>query len=233
MWETETAATISHATTANQLIEQLTGQLAQFVFEKSTSRQCVALPLLKASIDAAAAATRLLMVDPIQYGSAAEALFRPQLERYMRAIYFGSPHLTTDEQVRAFLEDDKISITFDHLAERVGEEIVRQIGKPDDMLGKLFGAALVLEKRDLHGAVHGGQLVVRRYLNDALAFNPWVLSTGAIIMMMLALAMLAFSQYALLCGAKQMNTSVDFAKMLVAAFPAMKLAIDPSTPLPD
>ena len=233
MWEPETEQTVAHATAANKLIEQLTEQLGLSTFDIKSERHQIAYPLLKSSIDVAAAATRLLMLDPVQYGSAAESLFRPQLERYLRAVYFGSPILTTDEQVHAFLDDDKIDIAFGPLVTKASDVIVNQSAQPDPTLSALFATIIIATKDDLHGAVHGGRLVVRRYLNEYLAFNPWVLSHGLAIQAVMFLSMLAFSQFAVLKGAKQLESTLDFAKMLVEAIPAMRSAVDPSTPLMD
>lgn len=232
MWETEIELTVAQAADANKVIEQLTGQLGLYTFENCGERLNVALPLLKASIDMGAAATRLLMIDPVQYGNAAEAMFRPQLERYLRAVYFASPNLTTDKQVVAFLDHDKISIPFDDLAKRASAEIVRQIGKPDDPMAKAFANIIILEKHDLHGAVHGGQLVVHRYLNECLAYNPWALAQGAVITSMMLLSLLAYSQAAHLHGSGFIATP-EFAKTLVEVMPAFKQAIEAGTLVQD
>ncbi len=218
MWDDEIEQTKAHAVRANSVIEKFTEQLSHYTFENSGDRLNVALPLLKASIDIAAAATRLLTLDPVQYGGAAEAMFRPQLERYLRAVYFASPNLTTDEQVRAFLDEDKFKVQFDDLTKSVAAELVRQIGKPNDPLATAFSNIVIFEKHDLHGAVHGGRLVVLRYLNEWVAYNPWPLSYGTQVDAMLHLCILAYGQAAYLHGSDLIITP-DFAKAWVEAMP--------------
>jgi hypothetical protein len=65
MWEAETRKVMTRAAEANKIIEMLTGQLSQYTLENPTERKILAIALLKASIDIAAAATRLLMIDTI------------------------------------------------------------------------------------------------------------------------------------------------------------------------
>lgn len=226
MWDIEIDQTIAHAAQANKVIEQITAQLGHYTFENCGERLNVALPLLKASIDIGAAATRLLMLDPVQYGGAAEAMLRPQLERYLRAIYFASPNLTTDSEVRAFLDDDEISVSFRKLTESVADEVVRQIGKAGDPMATAFSKIVILEKDDLHGAVHGGRMVVLRYLNESLAYNPWTLSHGLLVQGMMLLGLLAFSQAVHLHGSGSMITTSDFARSLVEAMPAFKQVVE-------
>ena len=45
-------------------------------------------------------------------------MYRPQLERYLRAVFFSSTELATDAQVHAFREKDEMpKISFTRLAE--------------------------------------------------------------------------------------------------------------------
>jgi hypothetical protein len=218
MWDDEIERTKAHAVRVNNVIEKITEQLSHYTYENSGDRLNVALPLLKASIDIAAAATRLLTLDPVQYGGAAEAMFRPQLERYLRAVYFASPNLTTDEQVREFLDEDKFKVKFDDLTKCVAAELVRQIGRPNDPLAAAFAAIVLFEKQDLHGAVHGGRLVVLRYLNEWVAYNPWPLSHGAQVEAMFRLCILAYCQAAYIHGSDLLVTP-EFAQALNDATP--------------
>lgn len=239
MWEVEVQQTQQRAKDANALIENITEQMELYQYDNCDQRMLVALPLLKSSIDVAAAATRLLTIDPVQYGSAAEALFRPQLERYMRAVYFASPTLTSDAEVQTFFQDDKLpkrkplgkpdakarDVSFEDLVKAVAAEIVRQAGKDDDPLAQGFTEAITLEKRDLHGAVHGGRIVVRRYLTDVLAHNPWALAQGALISAMTAMSVLALSQVAHICGQRhgvaEFRITSGFAALLRKMMPGM------------
>jgi hypothetical protein len=230
MWEAEIEDVVARATKANKLIEMLTDQLSQYTLREPSERQVLALALLKASIDIGAAATRLLMVDTIQYGGATEAMFRPQLERYLRAIYFGSPKLSTDKQLKAFIEDDKIAISFDDLAKAVGDEVVAQFGRTEVSAGQKFAQILILEKRDLHGAVHGGKMVALRYMNEYVAYDPTVLSKAPFIESMMLLALLAYSQSVHMLGSKVMIATPEFATLLAAVSPTFAAEIEAGTP---
>jgi hypothetical protein len=226
MWDTEIEQVKARATDANRVIEMLTEQLGQYTLENPTERKVLAIALLKASIDMGAAATRLLMLDPIQYGGAAEAMFRPQLERYLRAVYFGSPKLATDAQLRAFVDDDKIDIYFEPLAKAVGDELLAQFDKTDVSAGQKFADILILEKKDLHGAVHGGKMVALRYMNDHVAYDPTVLSKAPFIESMMLLALLACSQAVHMLGSKVMIATPEFAQVLSGISSAWKQALD-------
>jgi len=239
MWDVEIEQTKQRASSANKVIEQLTEQLALYAWENSDQRLLVALPLLQSSIDVAAAATRLLTTDPVQYGSAAEAMFRPQLERYMRAVFFGSSVLSTDAEVLAFFENDEMpkrkppnnpnakarTISFDMLTQSVAEEVIRQTGKDGVAVAQGFADAIRLERDDLHGAVHGGRMVIRRYLTDVLAHNPWALAQGALINAMMLFSILALSQAAHLHGVRnggaEFRVTSAFGKLLREILPGM------------
>jgi hypothetical protein len=226
MWGNEIEQIVARATESNRVIEMLTHELGHYTLEKPTERAILAIALLKASIDIAAAATRLLMLDPIQYGGAAEAMFRPQLERYLRAIYFGSSKLSSEKQFKDFVEDDKIAIQFDDLAKAVGDEVLGQFGKTDLSPGQQFASILILEKRDLHGSVHGGKMVALRYMNDGVAYDPTVLSKAPFVESMMLLALMACSQTAHMMGSKVMVASPGFAAALANISPAWKEALE-------
>lgn len=232
MWDAEIEQVVARATDANRRIEMVTSQLSHYALENPTERAVVAIALLKASIDIAAAATRLLMLDPIQYGGAAEAMFRPQLERYLRAVYFGSPKLSTDAQFKAFVEEDKIAIGFDDLAKAVGNEVLAQFGKTDLSPGQRFADILIFEKRDLHGSVHGGKMVALRYMNDGVAYDPTVLAKAPFVESMTLLALMAWSQTVHMMGAKFAIATPEFAAELATISPDWKAALEamPSEP---
>jgi hypothetical protein len=156
-------------------------------------------------------------------------MFRPQLERYLRAIYFGSPKLSTDKQLKDFIEDDKITILFDDLAKAVGDEMLAQFGRTDLSLGQEFANVLLLEKRDLHGSVHGGQMVALRYMNEHVIYDPTVLSKAPFIESIMLLALLAYSQSVHMHGSKVMITTPDFAAMLAEGSPAWREALATAT----
>jgi hypothetical protein len=220
MWEAEIEQTQKHACVAYGVIAQLTEQLTLYNFDNCDERMLVALPLLKSSFDMAAATTKLLSLDPVEYGGAAEAMFRPQLERYMRAVLFGSAALTSDVEVHEFFESDKMpkrsgrggapkrDISFAQLTQDVASEIVRQTGRDDQTVADKF-AALLTHDRNIHGAVHGGQIVLRRYLTPGgLAHNPSTMAGGEHITCTVALGVLALSQAAHLHGIR--NNSNEF-----------------------
>jgi hypothetical protein len=233
MWEVEIERTKALAFDANVFIEKLTEELTRYAFNDCTERMLIVLPLLKSAIDMGAAATRLLIMDPIQYGSAAEAMLRPQLERFTRAVYFAAPTPADDAAVHAFFESDvppsvlvpnrtdgkKRKLTFDELTRLVADELARQYGRVGDPVSKEFAEAVALITNDLHGAVHGGNLVVRRYLMDAsVIYCPLPLSEGAIIRTMAALSFLAAIQVAHLHGSP-FQASAEFDVLLRAVFP--------------
>lgn len=232
MWDTEIEQTMQHAANANEVIEKITEQIAPYVFENSSERIHVAIPLLKSSIDIAAAATRLLTIDPVQYGGAAEAMYRPQLERYLRAVFYGSPALTTDAAVHDFLENDRMQLSFDDLANAASAELISQFGGTEDFVQKIAGA-ITLEKKDLHGSVHGGRIVLRRYQNEYVAHNPWSLAQGAQIQIMMLLAILAFTQvvhlHGMNGGSGKLVVSDEFSALLHRALPGLPKPISGET----
>ena len=247
MWETEIEETIRHAQKANIVVAQLTEQLDLYKFDNCDERILVALPLLKSSIDVAAAAIKLLTLNPVEYGGAAEAMFRLQLERYMRAVFFGSPALTDNDEVRAFREDDKMpvrpkprpgktgrAISFDTLTTSVGEEIAKQTGKEAEALASGLANAIIFEKEGLHGAVHGGRFVIRRYSSDGgvLAHNPWALAQGYHIKCVMLIALLALVQAAHLHGLRKGSNvflvTREFEELLRQSLPEMPNPLTPS-----
>jgi hypothetical protein len=90
-------------------------------------------------------------------------------------------------------------------------------------MGQNFANILILEKRDLHGAVHGGKMVALRYMNDHVAYDPTVLSKAPFIESMMFLGLLACSQAVHMLGSKVMP---EFAQVLAVIFPAWKQALD-------
>lgn len=233
MWEIEFEQTMQHAARANEVIEKITTQLTPYTFVNSSERIHVGISLLKSSIDIAAAATRLLTIDPVQYGGAAEAMYRPQLERYLRAVFFGSSVLTTDNEVHDFLENDRMpsrptpgskEIGFVALADAVSTELIRQFGGTEDF-AKTLANAIKLDKKDLHGSVHGGRIVLRRYENEYVAHNPWALAQGAQIQIMMLLAIMALSQvvhlHGMSGGSGKLVVSDEFSTLLHRLMPGL------------
>ncbi|OOG47477.1 hypothetical protein B0E52_03615 [Rhodanobacter sp. C06] len=238
MWDAEIEQTKRHAARANEIIEKITEQITPYVFENSCARIHVAIPLLKSSIDIAAAATHLLTTDPVQYGSAAEAMYRPQLERYLRAIFFGSPALTTDDEVHGFLENDRMprrpisssrEIAFGVLADRVSAELVTQFGGTEEFAQQIADA-IKLDKKDLHGSVHGGRIVLQRYQNEYVAHHPWALAQGAQIQITMLLAILAFTQvvhlHGMNGGSGKLVVSGEFSALLHQVMPRLPKPIN-------
>jgi len=247
-WKTQIEQTVKHAEGAHRLTMMLPEQLGLYEFNDCDERVLVALPLLRSSIDMAAAATKLLTIDPVTYGGAAEAMFRPQLERYMRAVLFGSPNLTDDDEVHAFREEDEMprrpkpppgkkspKITFDDLTATVASEIVQQTHNVQAALAEGLSDAIVFEKEGLHGAVHGGRIVIRRYSSDGgiLAHNPWALAQGHHIQCVTALGLLALVQAAHLYGVRnntnEFRATNAFAKLLSDMYPGMPKPLSQKT----
>ena len=203
MWDSELREIQDRASAANELVEGITGELGQFPFDKPTDRTRLALTLLKSSIDLASASTRLLRLDPIQYGSASATLARPQLERFLRGTFFGSPALTTDEEVSAFLtkedlpkrthEDGQVrQVTFSFLTRMVEEQILRQAGHHVGTSG--LTATLKRAMTYLNGSVHGGTIVHASYGNDMVCFDPRPFATGELLTNIVVMALLAMTQ---------------------------------------
>lgn len=151
-----------------------------FNYPKETERLRLALSLMTASCDHGRALARLVEQDPYELGISAFALFRPQLESFLRGSYFASPASAPDKVVKNFLAKDKMpeivgangkrtTITLQQLADIAGRRFSKTV--PTDW-NKLPGLVAYAGKQ-LHGLVHGGNIVVQLYKDGtSVGFCP-------------------------------------------------------------
>jgi hypothetical protein len=225
VWEQELLEIRKHASDANGIVEAITDELSRYEFNEPSERLRLSLSMLKSSIDLAAASTRLLVLDPIAYGSAFTTLNRPQLERFARGIFFGSQRLAADSDLKCFMQHDKMKkISFDKVFHAALEEINRRSANSGKHGGTEMLAFLKNAKKYLDGAVHGGKVVYRGYYNDMVCFDPRPLADGRLIKNMTAVALVAMTQIIYLHsgseGTAQLTVSTHFDKMLREYFSA-------------
>ena len=149
-------------------------------FPEPTPRKLLAATLLMASMEHAEAVALLLEHGPRYHGMPAITLVRPQIECFLRGVFFHS-HAATDQEVMDFIERDELPKRADNtrkkrsislaqmegIAKQAFGEISMQLSK--EPLPRLFA----FSPKELHGIVHGGAEVLRLYqINGAsLGFN--------------------------------------------------------------
>jgi len=233
VWEQELLEIRKHASDANGIVEAITDELGRYEFNEPSERLRLSLSMLKSSIDLAAASTRLLVLNPIAYGSAFTTLNRPQLERFARGIFFGSQKLATDRDLERFLQFDKMpkKVSFDKVFNAALEEIERQYANRGKLGETEMLSFLRSAKKYLDGSVHGGKVVHLSHYNDMVCFDPRPLADGRLIKNMTIVALVAMTQVTYLHsgseGTAQLTVSTHFDKMLREYFSA-----DPDFPQP-
>lgn len=151
-----------------------------FSYPQETDRLRLVLSLLTASCDHGRALAHLVEQDPYELGVGAFALFRPQLENFLRGSYFSDTANASDEVVKNFLAKDKMPelvgvngkkaiITLQQLADIAGRHFSKTV--PTDWQ-KLPGLVTYAGKQ-LHGLVHGGNVIVQLYKEGtSIGFCP-------------------------------------------------------------
>lgn len=169
------------ATAAGAFIHQVRLLMAGLQYPPETDRLRLALTLFKASSDHAAAISRLLALDPLDYGVSASALFRPQVEKFLRAVFFASPEASSDDEVRDFLANDEMPlrpqtkgkprrISLNELS-TLAVDVLNGLTNTVESakLSRMVNFAI----NDLNGLVHGGTVLIRLYRDgeDGVGFN--------------------------------------------------------------
>jgi len=162
------------------LIQSLRLFISAMRFPERTPRRQLAMTLLMASIEHAEGVAFLMEHGPRYYGMPACALVRPQVECLLRGIFFNSAEATSEE-VDQFVESDELPQRLDANGKKRDFSLsypegvaTRELGDisaqlSGDRLNRLFP----FRPRELHGFVHGGAILVRRYgIDDAtIGFN--------------------------------------------------------------
>lgn len=148
--------------------------LSNFTMQDSP-RMRVVLSLFVACMDHAASAALMLRTQPDTCGISAMTLLRPQVEAFSRAIMFSVESEVTDDEIRAFIEKDKLPQRIplnskskdkkDVQAKAVQEIAMREVNAMvrgiDD--GSEITRFVHFAEKELHSFVHGGRMVVRMY----------------------------------------------------------------------
>lgn len=162
------------------MVEELRSFVSSMRFPEATPRKQLSAALLMASMEHAEAVAFLLEHGPHYHGMPAMALVRPQIECFLRGVFFHSD-ATTDQEVMDFIEHDELPKRADcdgkkrsvslaqmeEVATQAFSEISQQLSRAP--LSRLFA----FSPKELHGLVHGGAEVVMLYKinSSSLGFN--------------------------------------------------------------
>lgn len=162
------------------MVEKLRLFVSAMHFPEPTPRKQLATALLMASMEHAEAVAFLLENGPRYHGMPAMALVRPQIECFLRGVFFHS-EATTDQEVMNFIQRDELpkraddagrkrSISMaqmENIATQAFGEISKQLSK--EPMPKIFAVS----PKELHGLVHGGAEVLDLYRinGSSLGFN--------------------------------------------------------------
>jgi hypothetical protein len=168
------------AAKTRMMVEKLRLFVSAMRFPEPTPRKHLAAALLMASMEHAEAVAFLLEHGPRYHGMPAIALVRPQIECFLRGVFFHS-EATSDQEVTNFIQRDELPKRSDadgrkrpismaqmeDVTTQAFGEISKQLSK--DPMPKLFAVS----PKELHGLVHGGAEVLDLYrINGAsLGFN--------------------------------------------------------------
>lgn len=162
------------------LVERLRLFVSSMSFNEPTPRRQLATTLLMASMEHAEAVAFLMEHGPRYYGMPAIALLRPQIECFLRGIFFHSS-AASEQEVRDFIQHDRLPrrsdgngkmrpISLNEMEAIACQEFtsisMQLSGTP---VSRLFS----FRPQELHGLVHGGADMVVRYRIDptSLGFN--------------------------------------------------------------
>jgi hypothetical protein len=161
------------------LVEQLRLHVSSMRFPEVTSRRHLATSLLMASLEHGEAIAFLMEHGPRYHGTPASALARPQIECFLRGVFFHS-QAATDLEVDNFIQHDEWPKRPDGKQKRklsLGDMETLAIQEFGLISAQLSSAPLTqlfpFSPRDLHGLVHGGASMVDRYRigESSLGFN--------------------------------------------------------------
>lgn len=157
------------ATKTRLLIQELRLFVSSMRFSKPTPRRRLATSLLMASMEHGEGASFLMEQGPLYYGSPASALARPQIECFLRGVFFHSD-AATDQEVAAFIEEDEWPMRLDGKSKRkvsLGDMetiVTQELGNISTQLSSTPMTQLFpFQPNELHGFVHGGAGLVRNY----------------------------------------------------------------------
>jgi hypothetical protein len=157
------------ATKTRLLIQELRLFVSSMRFSEPTSRRRLATSLLMASMEHGEGAAFLMEQGPLYYGSPASALARPQIECFLRGVFFHSD-ASTDQEVVAFIENDEWPTRLDGKSKRkvsLGDMetiAIEGLGKISAQLSSIPMTQLFpFQPNELHGFVHGGAALVKNY----------------------------------------------------------------------
>jgi len=151
------------------LIEELRRFVGNMKFPEPTPRSRLAVSLLMASMEHGEGMAFLMEYGPRYYGTPASALARPQIECFLRGVFFHS-EMATDPEVAAFIERDEWPIRPEGKGKRklsLGDMENVAIVELGQISAQLSSAPLSrlfpFRPKELHGLVHGGAFLVGRY----------------------------------------------------------------------
>lgn len=151
------------------LIEELRRFVESMKFPERTPRRHLAVSLLMASMEHGEAMAFLMEHGPHYYGTPASALARPQIECFLRGVFFYS-EMATDPEVAAFIERDEWPMRPEGKGKRklsLGDMETVAVYELGQISAQLSSAPLPklfpFHPSELHGLVHGGVCLVDRY----------------------------------------------------------------------
>jgi len=149
----------------------------RFPYTDESERLVLSRDLILGSLEHAAAATSLVHHHGSTYVVAVHALARPQLEFFFRGVFFGTPSETSDEEVQAFIKDDRLPRRADpgrgNRKFDIGFAKMRDVAEAqcrlvvDQLPGLGIPIAFPMNKDQLNAFVHGGGHAARTYRLNA------------------------------------------------------------------
>lgn len=162
------------------LVERLRLFVSSMAFNEPTPRRKLATTLLMASMEHAEAVAFLMEHGPRYYGMPAIALLRPQMECFLRGVFFHSS-AASEQEVRDFMQHDRLPkrpdsngkmhpISLNEMEAIACQEFT---SISTQLSGNPIPQLFSFRPQELHGLVHGGvDLVVRYRINrTSLGFN--------------------------------------------------------------
>jgi hypothetical protein len=157
------------ATKTRLLIQELRLFVSSMRFSEPTPRRRLATSLLMASMEHGEGAAFLIEHGPHYYGMPASALARPQIECFLRGVFFHSD-AAADQEVVAFMERDEWPMRPEGKGQRklsLGDMETIATQELGNISTQLSGVPMTqlfpFQPSELHGFVHGGATLVKNY----------------------------------------------------------------------
>ena len=203
-----------------------------------SSRAGLSLALTLASLDHGASATQLIGLDSKVHRASIAALFRAQLETFVRAVFFGSPSGATDYEVELFITQDKLPRRLEREGKKEKGEYANKRKRQDEMTFAMFGdfAAAMLDprnpngpamaqmlkfdERNIQGFVQGASILYRLYkqTDNQTDWNATDKTYSEMLRRSGALAMFSLKHVRTQLGITQPSRDDDFMRAITAYF---------------